>query len=187
MKTKLKWIIDGGIATTSIGNGVLTAKVSLQPGTESDFEIEVNSATKHVNRNLHGMVDAMFYCEGVLLRHSKNISRDASLIGGNQPMEKQCPHEDQTCYDCPRFADDCDGKDTLQKTYITFGDNHTHEINGQIFDGDCVAVIENVTPAQGRARAFELFGPVFSFEYPEKNFDHASMHYFKRGFVVVAP
>lgn len=71
------------------------------------------------------------------------------------------------------------------KTYVTFGQVHAHSVNGETFDKDCVAVIEADSPAEGRALAFEYFGPKFCFSYPEEHFDHGSMHYFPRGFIPV--
>jgi len=71
------------------------------------------------------------------------------------------------------------------KTYITFGQSHYHEVNGKIFDKDCVAVIEHEDPLEGRRRAFELFGPKFCFEYPEAGFDKGMMAYFPRGFIQI--
>ena len=71
------------------------------------------------------------------------------------------------------------------KTYVTFGSDHRHEINGVIFDKDCVAVIEGEDAGANREKAFELFGPEFCFEYPEKYFNHDSMHYFPRGYIAV--
>jgi len=71
------------------------------------------------------------------------------------------------------------------KTYVTFGQVHYHEINGKVFDKDCVAVIHCENPKQGRDLAFEYFGQQFCFEYPEEYFEMDSMVYFPRGFVEV--
>lgn len=71
------------------------------------------------------------------------------------------------------------------KTYVTFGQDHVHYINGKTFDRDCVAVIDCATEAEGRARAFELFGDQFCFEYPDYLFNMESMQYFPRGFINV--
>lgn len=72
------------------------------------------------------------------------------------------------------------------KTYITFGYDHVHQIGGKTLDKDCVAVIEAPTSAKGRARAFELFGPKFCFEYPEDYWDEEKLKFFPRGYVEVA-
>ena len=71
------------------------------------------------------------------------------------------------------------------KTYVTFGQSHRHEINGKVFDKDCVAVIESDSALAGRGKAFELFGQKFCFEYPEDRFDPGIMRYFPRGFTHV--
>ena len=70
------------------------------------------------------------------------------------------------------------------KTYITFGFDHTHAVNGHTLDKDCVAVITSNSAEQGRERAFELFGRKFSMEYPEGQFDHSSIEkYYPRGLI----
>ena len=72
------------------------------------------------------------------------------------------------------------------KTYVTFGFSHTHSVNGHTLDHDSVAVIESEGPDEGRAKAFELFGPKFSMEYPEGQFDHSSIEkYYPRGLINV--
>ena len=71
------------------------------------------------------------------------------------------------------------------KTYITFGFDHTHSINGKTFDKDCVAVINDVGPEEGRARAFELFGPKFCIEYHDSYSKLPNMDYFPRGYIDV--
>jgi len=66
------------------------------------------------------------------------------------------------------------------KSYVTFGQDHRHVINGTVFDKDCVAVVDG-----DRARVFELFGPKFCFMYAEGNFDLLKMHHFPRGLIEV--
>jgi len=73
----------------------------------------------------------------------------------------------------------------MQKTYVTFGQDHTHRINGTTIDKDCVAVIVSEDAKEGRKIAFELFGPKFSFEYPEKYWNDEKLSYFPRGLVRV--
>ena len=70
------------------------------------------------------------------------------------------------------------------KTYVTFGQDHTHRVNGKTFDCDCVAVI-NHADDNGRELAFEIFGRQFCFEYSEERFNHSSMHYYPRGLIEV--
>jgi len=71
------------------------------------------------------------------------------------------------------------------KTYVTFGQDHVHKVNGKVLDKDCVAVINSGSAEEGRKIAFELFGPKFCFEYPEERFDFDSMSYFPRGLIEV--
>ncbi len=73
----------------------------------------------------------------------------------------------------------------MAKTYVTFGSDHTHSVNGKTLDKDCVAVINCDDAEQGREMAFEFFGRKFCFEYPEEHFDHSNMHYYRRGFIEV--
>ena len=71
------------------------------------------------------------------------------------------------------------------KTYVTFGFDHRHIVDGKVIDKDCVAVISCADAAEGRKIAFELFGHKFSLEYPEDHFDFDSMRDFPRGFIEV--
>lgn len=73
----------------------------------------------------------------------------------------------------------------MKRTYVTFGYNHIHEINGEIFDKDCVASIPCENRAQGREKAFELFGGRFCFEYHENEFDRRDLEFYPRGIVEV--
>jgi len=73
-------------------------------------------------------------------------------------------------------------------TYVTFGQSHRHEIGDKVFDRNCVAIIESDTRDQGRARAFDVFGPKFCFEYFDEEWkgDEADrMQYFPRGYIEV--
>jgi len=71
----------------------------------------------------------------------------------------------------------------MPKHYVTFGQVHTHRINGVTFDADCVARFEVESTQQGHERAFEMFGPKFCFEYSEEEFPHEAMHFYPRGFI----
>lgn len=71
------------------------------------------------------------------------------------------------------------------KTYITFGQDHVHEINNKIFDKNCVAVINSSSVKEGREKAFEIFGTKFCFEYPEDFFDSDILEFFSRGLIEV--
>ena len=66
------------------------------------------------------------------------------------------------------------------KTFVTFGFDHIHRINGIIFDHNCVAVVDG-----GRKMVFELFGDKFCFEYSEDRWDEQKIKYFPRGYIRV--
>jgi len=67
-------------------------------------------------------------------------------------------------------------------TYITFGQQHIHRVNGKTFDCDCVAAIPSRNEGEGRERAFELFGPKFCFSYQDEK---PEMKFFPRGIIEV--
>jgi hypothetical protein len=71
------------------------------------------------------------------------------------------------------------------KTFVTFGQNHYHDIYGIVYDKDCVAVITSSSAAEGREIAFATFGRKFCFEYPEYAWDEANMSFYPRGYVEV--
>lgn len=71
------------------------------------------------------------------------------------------------------------------KTYITFGQDHVHIIDGKTFDKDCIAIIESSSHDTARTLAFKFFGDRFCFSYPEDEFDHSMMKYFPKGFIEV--
>lgn len=71
------------------------------------------------------------------------------------------------------------------KTYITFGQSHTHSVNGKTFDKDTVAVIHSESAEAGRAKAFEIFGDKFCFEYSEKFWSRDNLAYFPKGYLEV--
>ncbi len=52
------------------------------------------------------------------------------------------------------------------RTFVTFGQIHTHSINSKTFDKNCVAVVDG-----DRDKVFELFGKKFSFEYSEDSWN----------------
>ena len=70
------------------------------------------------------------------------------------------------------------------KTYVTFGQVHVHHINGQVFDKDCIAVVDG-----DRDKVFEIFGTAFCFEYLENVWFGTGMDdkmaYFPRGYIHV--
>ncbi len=67
--------------------------------------------------------------------------------------------------------------------YVTFGQVHAHRVNGKTLDCDCVAILKSESVDAGRAMAFELFGPKFSFVYSEEDWDHSDMQFYPNGYV----
>lgn len=68
----------------------------------------------------------------------------------------------------------------MTRTYVTFGQVHTHRVNGKTFDCDCVAAIDD--PGD-RSRIFETFGDKFFTTYDD--FSKVDMKYFPRGVIEV--
>ena len=75
----------------------------------------------------------------------------------------------------------------MPKTYVTFGQNHVHRVNGKTFDCECVAVINCPDHLTGRAKTFEYFNSKFRFEYHEDQWTTDKAQYFPRGFIEVNP
>lgn len=62
--------------------------------------------------------------------------------------------------------------------YFTFGQVHVHEYQGVVLDKDCVV---KITADDPRQTMFDLFGPKWSFEYP----DPPDMRHFPRGIITL--
>ena len=69
--------------------------------------------------------------------------------------------------------------------FVTFGQVHAHSINGKTFDKDCIAVIDAENHAEGRKRAFELFGDKFFTTYTDGSFPKDNIRFFPRGLIYV--
>ena len=69
----------------------------------------------------------------------------------------------------------------MAKVLITFGQIHTHRINGHTLDKDCVAVINCKDYAHGRELAFKWFDGVFHNCYLEGEEPANLMDYYPRG------
>ena len=67
---------------------------------------------------------------------------------------------------------------TVAKTYITFGQEHRHVIDGQVFDKDCVAEV-NLPEEEARA----IFMPKFCFSYTDLS--KVKLEYYPRGLVTL--
>ena len=66
----------------------------------------------------------------------------------------------------------------MPKTYITFGQDHVHSLNGKTFDKDCVA---EVNLAEEEARA--IFMPKFCFSYTDLS--RVKLEYYPRGIILL--
>ena len=73
----------------------------------------------------------------------------------------------------------------MAKHYVTFGQIHTHSIDGKTLDKDTVAIFEAEDQEKGRALAFEIFGDKFCFEYHEDRWDPENMMFFPKGYVEI--
>tara|TARA_B100000482_G_C12383222_1_gene209928 strand:+ start:84 stop:317 length:234 start_codon:yes stop_codon:yes gene_type:complete len=71
----------------------------------------------------------------------------------------------------------------MAKTYVTFGGDHAHSVNGRTLDKDTVAVFEAKDRNEGREKAFKCFGPKFSFEYHDTEWSEDKMRFFPKGYV----
>ena len=68
--------------------------------------------------------------------------------------------------------------------YVTLGQQHTHRINNQTLDCNCVVRFQADTPAEGRKKAFEFFGDKFFTDYHDQQWKESEMlSYFPRGYV----
>lgn len=70
------------------------------------------------------------------------------------------------------------------KLYITFGQSHTHSVNGITLDKNIVACINGKDYEDCRNKAFEFFDGVFATSYTWEEIEK-SMHYFPRGIVEI--
>ena len=67
--------------------------------------------------------------------------------------------------------------------YITFGQNHSHKIDGVTYDRDCVGVIWAENCSQARKIAVENFGYVWCFLY--SSIEEVSLELYPRGLIKV--
>lgn len=71
----------------------------------------------------------------------------------------------------------------MKKHYVTFGQDHTHRVNGQTIDRDCVVVFDAENYIEGRTKAFILFGNKFFSDYHDMEWDETKLHYYPRGYI----
>jgi len=70
------------------------------------------------------------------------------------------------------------------KTFVSFGQDHVHEIDGKRFDARCIAVIHHNESHEGRQIAHDLFGVKFCTTYEEGYFTPEKMaRWYSRGFI----
>ena len=69
------------------------------------------------------------------------------------------------------------------KVYITFGQVHTHSVNGKTFDKDCVAVINCITYDEGSKLILEYFDNKFCMAYEEAYWNEDDIKYYPRGYI----
>jgi hypothetical protein len=68
----------------------------------------------------------------------------------------------------------------MTKYYFTFGQGHRHEVNGVIYDHNCVVEIEAEDSDKAREKMFSVFGDKWSMQY-ESISNH--LEYFPRGII----
>jgi len=67
------------------------------------------------------------------------------------------------------------------KFYISFGQVHTHSINGITIDKDCIVELESETKRGAHEKAMEIFDGVFHNVYEKL----PNMDYFPRGVIKI--
>lgn len=63
--------------------------------------------------------------------------------------------------------------------YISFGQVHTHSVNGKTFDKDCLCALEANDYHDAHAKAMEIFNGTFCFVYSHL----PDMSFFPRGVI----
>ena len=71
----------------------------------------------------------------------------------------------------------------MSRHYVTFGQEHTHRINGITLDCDTVACYDAINADAGRRLAFDTFGDKFFTDYHGDKFPMEDLHYFPKGIV----
>lgn len=73
----------------------------------------------------------------------------------------------------------------MAKLCVSFGQGHRHELNGVIYDKDCIAVISADTVREADQMAFMLWDGKFHQHVDKEKWDDSQMHYFPRGYIEV--
>lgn len=71
------------------------------------------------------------------------------------------------------------------KTYITFGQVHTHSINGITLDKDSIAAIEHDKEESGHKIAMVIFDTKFHQAVKEESLTEDFLSYFPRGVIEI--
>ncbi len=67
--------------------------------------------------------------------------------------------------------------------YVTFGQDHYHNINGKIFDKDCIAVIESENCNKALNDSFQIFKNKFCMCNSKEKFNNENLKYYPRGLI----
>jgi hypothetical protein len=73
----------------------------------------------------------------------------------------------------------------MKNHYVTFGQNHTHRVNGKTLDCDTVAVFKADNYQEGRRIAFEYFGDKFFTDYHNTAWQEDDLKYFPKGYIYI--
>lgn len=67
----------------------------------------------------------------------------------------------------------------MSKYYVTFGQSHSHTIDGKLLHKDVVARYDADSYAEDRERAWEMFGPKLCFCYFGDEWESKELHNMK--------
>ena len=70
----------------------------------------------------------------------------------------------------------------METYYFSFGQDHTHRIDGTTLDADVLLEVEAKDSEEARDRVWRAFGAKWSMQYDE---DTVNFNYFPRGSVVI--
>ncbi len=72
----------------------------------------------------------------------------------------------------------------MAKHYVTFGQVHTHRVDGKTLDCDTVAVYNSKNYKEGREKAFLHFGDKFFTSYQDEQWkENDQLKYFPKGYI----
>ena len=69
------------------------------------------------------------------------------------------------------------------KTYVTFGQAHTHNVGGVVLNKDVVGVVEADSFKAACDVVEATFGQEYCFSYPEEHWSESKMKFFPDGYV----